>query len=124
MTPAMQAAAQGAAGPNGSMLGCFTLVKKQGAAAGTATATGRVGRSRAATAAGRAAAAAGDGQDTAIVIMTDGESAAKYAFWIIALFTYTTVCGAYWCCPTICQYDMSMPCAVAQPSLGISANEK
>ena len=85
MTPAMQAAAQGAAGPNGSMLGCFTLVKKQGAAAGTATATGRVGRSRAATAAGRAAAAAGDGQDTAIVIMTDGESAAKYALWITAL---------------------------------------
>lgn len=74
MTPAMQAAAQGAAGPNGAMVGCFTLVKKQGAA-GAAAATGRAGRSRAATAAGRAAAASGadDAGDTAMVIMTDGK---------------------------------------------------
>jgi hypothetical protein len=77
MTPAVAAAAGEAAGPGGAMLGCFTLVKK-----GAAAATGRAGRSRAATAASRgagaaaaqgAAAAGAAGEDTAMVITTDGE---------------------------------------------------
>jgi hypothetical protein len=83
MTPAVAAAAGEAAGPGGAMLGCFTLVKKGGAATGAAAATGRAGRSRAATAAGRgagaaaaaaqgAAAAAAGGEDTVMVITTDG----------------------------------------------------
>lgn len=100
MTPAMQAAAQGAAGPNGSMVGCFTLVKKLAGAAGTAAATGRAGRSRAATAAGRATAAAGDGQETAMIIMTDGELAASSvpSVWrVITKLNIDDVRDAAWC---------------------------
>lgn len=84
MTPALAAAAGEAAGPGGAMLGCFTLVKKGGAATGAAAATGRAGRSRAATGAGRgagaaaaqgAAAAEAAAEDTAMVITTeDGAS--------------------------------------------------
>lgn len=82
MTPALAAAAGEAAGPGGAMLGCFTLVKKGGAATGAAAATGRAGRSRAATGAGRgagaaaaqgAAAAEAAAEDTAMVITTEGE---------------------------------------------------
>jgi hypothetical protein len=79
MTPAVAAAAGEAAGPGGAMLGCFTLVKKGGAVTGAAAATGRAGRSRAATAAGRGGAAAAQGgaaaagEDTAMVITTEGE---------------------------------------------------
>lgn len=76
MTPAMQAAA-----PAGSsMLGCITLIKKQGAATGVAAATGRSKRSRAAVAAvaDEQAAAGGDG-GAAMMVTTDGKESAPCA---------------------------------------------
>lgn len=56
------------------MLGCITLIKKQGAVTGVAAATGRSKRSRAAVAAvaEEQAGAGGDG-GTAMMVTTDGK---------------------------------------------------
>lgn len=73
MTPAMQAAA-----PAGSsMLGCITLIKKQGAATGAAAATGRSKRSRAAVAAVAEEEGTGADGGTAMMVTTDGKRVSR-----------------------------------------------
>jgi hypothetical protein len=81
MTPAMAAAtaAAGGAAAAGDMVGCFTLIKRQGVVNGAAAATGRAGRSRAAAAA--AAAGTAGSSDTAMVIMTDGKCFVRFEDW-------------------------------------------